>query len=121
MHLAVAWVCRGYPWQPPSIGRGPFARQQTLLDQRLPLVTTRLAPVQPSGDTSWHDEEAVVRAPGVRPAVKRLLDILVMSAGGWLGWAAGAWISPFTAFVVSMVGTGVGLYVARRITKALLP
>ena len=42
-------------------------------------------------------------------------------AGGWLGWVLGAPISIFTAFMVSMVGTGVGLYVALRITKRLLP
>lgn len=50
-----------------------------------------------------------------------LLDALLMSAGGWLGWAVGAWMSTFMAFLLSTVGTGVGLYVARRITKALLP
>ncbi|MEX2466044.1 MAG: hypothetical protein WD995_03995 [Gemmatimonadota bacterium] len=53
--------------------------------------------------------------------MKRLLDLIVMSAGGWIGWMIGAWVSVFTAFIVSVVGTGVGLYVARRITKHLLP
>lgn len=53
--------------------------------------------------------------------MKRLIDIIAMSAGGWIGWAMGARISFFTAFVVSMVGTGVGLYAGRRATKQLLP
>jgi hypothetical protein len=53
--------------------------------------------------------------------VNRLLDLLAMSAGGWLGWVVGGWVSFFTAFVVSVVGMGVGLYVARRVTKGLLP
>jgi positive regulator of sigma E activity len=53
--------------------------------------------------------------------MRRLLDLVGMTAGGWLGWMVGAWISLFTAFVVSVVGTGVGFYLARRVTKHLLP
>jgi hypothetical protein len=44
-----------------------------------------------------------------------------MTIGGWLGWAIGAKVSIFTAFVVSMVGTGVGLYYSQKITRSLLP
>lgn len=54
-----------------------------------------------------------------RLTLKRLLDLIGMSVGGWLGWAAGALISLFTAFVVSVVGMGVGLYAVRRLTKDL--
>ncbi len=32
--------------------------------------------------------------------MKRLLDLVGMSVGGWLGWTAGAAISLFTAFIV---------------------
>ena len=53
--------------------------------------------------------------------MKGLLNLLAMSAGGWIGWAMGAWVSIFTAFVLSMVGTGLGLYAANRLTKRLLP
>lgn len=53
--------------------------------------------------------------------MKRILDLLGMTAGGYLGWMVGGWISFFTAFIVSMVGTGVGLYAARRFTRQLLP
>lgn len=53
--------------------------------------------------------------------MKRILDFIGMSAGGWLGWAAGAPVSIFTAFVVSMVGAGLGLYAARRFTMRYLP
>ena len=42
-----------------------------------------------------------------------------MSAGGWVGWLVGAGISIFTAFLVSVVGMGAGLYLTRRITKGL--
>lgn len=51
--------------------------------------------------------------------VKRLLDLIGMSVGGWLGWTAGAAISFFTAFVVSIVGTGLGLYAIRRLTRGI--
>jgi len=53
--------------------------------------------------------------------VKRLLDLVGMTAGGWLGWAMGAWISVFTAFIISMIGTGAGLYVTRRLVRGWLP
>ena len=42
-----------------------------------------------------------------------------MSIGGWLGWTVGAAVSFFTAFMISMVGTGVGLYAIRRLTKSI--
>lgn len=53
--------------------------------------------------------------------MKRILDVVGMTAGGWLGWSAGSAVSVFTAFVVSMIGTGVGLYVVRRYVTAHLP
>ncbi|MEX2471840.1 MAG: hypothetical protein WEA34_06660 [Gemmatimonadota bacterium] len=53
--------------------------------------------------------------------MKRLLDLMAMSAGGWIGWMIGSWVSVFTAFLVSVVGTGIGLYAARRMTTHYLP
>ena len=53
--------------------------------------------------------------------MKRFLNLIGMSAGGWLGWALGAQISFFAAFMVSIVGTGVGLYFTQRTVKRLLP
>jgi len=53
--------------------------------------------------------------------VKRLLDFVGMAAGGWLGWAVGAPVSMFTAFMVSIVGTGVGLWATRRYLTRHLP
>ncbi len=52
--------------------------------------------------------------------MKRLFGFIGMTVGGWIGWTIGAWVSIFTAFIVSMIGTGVGLYAANRITKRLL-
>ncbi len=53
--------------------------------------------------------------------MKRMFGLIGMTAGGWLGWAIGARISIFTAFVVSIVGTGFGLYVAHKIARQYMP
>ena len=38
--------------------------------------------------------------------MKGFLNFFGMSVGGWIGWAIGAPVSIFTAFMDSMVGTG---------------
>ena len=53
--------------------------------------------------------------------MRGILNFLGMTVGGWIGWQLGALVSLFAAFVVSMVGTGLGLYAAQRVTRALLP
>jgi len=35
--------------------------------------------------------------------------------GGSIGWWLGAYAGVFTAFVLSMVGTGLGMYYGRRV------
>jgi hypothetical protein len=39
------------------------------------------------------------------------------TVGGYAGWALGATIGSITAFMVSMVGTGIGIYYGRRIAR----
>ena len=46
--------------------------------------------------------------------MRRLLGFIGASAGGWLGWALGEHVSFFTAFLLGVVGTGVGLYLGYR-------
>ena len=53
--------------------------------------------------------------------MKGLLNMAGMSVGGWIGWAIGAPVSIFTAFMVSIVGSGLGLYYTQRWVKRLLP
>lgn len=53
--------------------------------------------------------------------MKRLFDLIGMTVGGWIGWAMGAYVSMFTAFIVSIVGTGVGLWATRRYLTRNLP
>lgn len=52
--------------------------------------------------------------------MKKILDLIGMSAGGWLGWYIGLAMGFFGAFVVSMVGMGAGLYAVRRLTKGIV-
>ncbi len=53
--------------------------------------------------------------------MKGILNFTGMTIGGWIGWVIGQPVSIFTAYMLSAVGTGVGLYAAIRVTKALLP
>lgn len=53
--------------------------------------------------------------------MKRILDLVAMSVGSWLGWVVGSRISFFAAFVISAVGTGAGLYASIRLRRSLLP
>jgi predicted esterase YcpF (UPF0227 family) len=46
--------------------------------------------------------------------MKRLLDIVGMGAGGWLGWWLGMHLGIVTAVVLSAVGSGAGLYFTRK-------
>ena len=47
----------------------------------------------------------------------KVLAFFGMSIGGWIGWALGAPMGFFAAFILSIVGTGFGLYVGRRIAN----
>lgn len=51
--------------------------------------------------------------------MKKIMNLLGMTVGGWIGWAIGAPVSIFLAFIVSIVGTGVGLYFAQKVTRSL--
>ena len=53
--------------------------------------------------------------------MRGILNFVGMTLGGWSGWQLGALVSFFTAFVVGMIGTGLGLYAAQLMTKRLLP
>jgi hypothetical protein len=45
----------------------------------------------------------------------KVLAFFGMSIGGWIGWALGAPMGMFAAFILSIVGTGLGLYLGKRI------
>jgi uncharacterized membrane protein YeaQ/YmgE (transglycosylase-associated protein family) len=52
--------------------------------------------------------------------MKGLMGWIGATVGGWLGWWIGDHVGLFTAFIVSMVGTGAGLYFGRRIASHYL-
>ena len=52
--------------------------------------------------------------------MSKLFAFIGATIGGWLGWWAGAQIGIMTAFILSMVGTGFGIYYGRRIANNYL-
>jgi uncharacterized membrane protein YeaQ/YmgE (transglycosylase-associated protein family) len=49
----------------------------------------------------------------------KLLGFVGATIGGYAGWALGAPIGIFTAFMVSTIGTGIGMYYGRRLGRHL--
>lgn len=49
--------------------------------------------------------------------MSRLFSFLGATIGGTAGWYLGALVGTFTAFMVSIVGTGVGIYMAQRFRR----
>ncbi len=52
--------------------------------------------------------------------MSKILTFLGASVGGAVGWWLGAPVGMMTAFVVSMLGTGVGMYAGHWIAGRLL-
>jgi hypothetical protein len=49
--------------------------------------------------------------------MEKLLVWIGLAVGGWLGWAVGAAFSMTAAVMLGFVGTGLGLYGARRLAR----
>lgn len=49
--------------------------------------------------------------------MSKLLAFFGMTVGGWIGWAVGVRFGLFAAFLLSIVGTGVGLYYGRKLAN----
>jgi hypothetical protein len=47
----------------------------------------------------------------------KLLGFVGATVGSYLGWWAGSGVGIMTSFMLSMVGTGVGIYAGRRVGK----
>lgn len=56
-------------------------------------------------------------SPDPRPVMTKLLAFAGATVGSYAGWALGAPAGLFTAFVVSMIGMGAGMYWGRRIGR----
>jgi len=53
--------------------------------------------------------------------VKGILNTAMTFVASYVGWVIGAKISIFTAFLVSTIFTGVGLWLSMKITRYYLP
>ena len=49
--------------------------------------------------------------------MEKVFSFIGATVGGYAGWALGATVGTATAFIVSMVGTGIGIYYGRRIAR----
>ena len=49
--------------------------------------------------------------------MEKLLIFFGLTVGGWVGWAAGEPFGMFAAFVLSIVGTALGLILGRKIAR----
>ena len=47
----------------------------------------------------------------------KLLGFVGATVGGYAGWWLGAPVGTMTAFMVSIVGTGAGMYAGRRVAR----
>lgn len=53
--------------------------------------------------------------------MRKLIVFIGATLGGWVGWFAGTRFGIMTAFMLSMVGTGAGIYAARRWADSWMP
>ena len=49
--------------------------------------------------------------------IKKVLIILSISIGGWIGWWLGKYVGIMTAYFLSVVGGAAGLYIGRQIMR----
>jgi hypothetical protein len=47
----------------------------------------------------------------------KLYSFIGATVGSYAGWALGATVGLTTAFMISMVGTGLGIYAGRRVAR----
>jgi hypothetical protein len=67
---------------------------------------TESAPAHPAG-------HLIAGLTGMR----KLFVLIGATVGGWLGWYAGAPVSMMVAFMVSMIGTGAGMYIGIKVAQ----
>jgi membrane protein YqaA with SNARE-associated domain len=53
--------------------------------------------------------------------MKKIVALLGATVGGMVGWWLGALVGPMTGFMLSIVGTGAGIYVGHRLSQLYLP
>lgn len=51
--------------------------------------------------------------------MNKIIAIVGSMVGGYAGWWAGSFVGVMTAFFLSVVGTGLGVYAGRRLVQHL--
>jgi hypothetical protein len=59
----------------------------------------------------------VRHAPDANPPMTKLFAFVGATILSYVGWWCGARVGIMTAFVLSMVGTGVGIYYGRKLAQ----
>jgi uncharacterized protein YcfJ len=49
--------------------------------------------------------------------MKKIIIVLSVSIGGWIGWRLGEYAGVMTAYFLSVVGGAAGLYIGRKIMR----
>ena len=49
--------------------------------------------------------------------MERMVGVVGTLIGSWIGWKIGAPLGMIAAFVISTIGSGVGLYFAKRMAR----
>jgi len=52
--------------------------------------------------------------------MQKFLILIVVGIAGWIGWWLGAKVGLFSALIVGLIFSGVGLYAARRLLQDYL-
>ena len=52
--------------------------------------------------------------------MRAILVMVGISLGGWVGWALGARLGIFGAYILSVIGSALGLYFTRRLITRYL-
>ena len=52
--------------------------------------------------------------------MKKILTIICISAGGWIGWWVGEHVGIMTAYFLSVLGAAAGLYFGRKLMSSYL-
>ncbi len=65
---------------------------------------------RPSSGNAWSCGASI-------PEMFKVYSFIGATAGSYAGWALGSTVGVMTAFMVGMVGTGVGIYVGRRVAR----
>jgi hypothetical protein len=74
-------------------------------------------PVRFAGNFVIVDEMRDGRPDLERMTMAKLFAFLGMTIGGWIGWWLGERVGFTTAFILSMVGTGFGMYWGHRLAR----